>query len=165
MNRKCKKCGHGFNLSGGNRVYCLTCSPFGNNNSCHLHKRQVINGIEHKICTRCKQFRPLTASFYSHHTSGPAGACKDCTNIMNKERQRAIKMRAVEYKGNECQDCHRQFPLCGYDFHHLDPTQKDFDIGKAQHGSWNRLQPELDKCVLLCAVCHRIRHSTDPKLL
>lgn len=163
MNKICKKCGLEFKLlNGGHRVYCLICSPCGNKNSCHLHKRQMIDGIEHKKCTRCEQFKPLAVAFYSHHSSGPAGRCKDCANIVNKERQQLIKKRAIEYKGGKCQDCHGQFPSCAYDFHHLDPSQKDFDIGKAQHGSWNRLWPELDKCILLCAVCHRIRHSTSP---
>lgn len=163
MKRKCKKCELEFVLpGGGNRVYCFACSPSGNRlGGRHLHKRKTIDGIEHKMCTRCQQFKPLATAFYSHHTSGPAGACKDCTNIMNKDRQRSIKKRAVAYKGGKCQDCGGIFPICAYDFHHLDPSEKDFNIGKAQHGSWDKLQPELDKCVLLCAVCHRIRHSTD----
>lgn len=54
---------------------------------------------------------------------------------------------------------------CGYDkhpaafqFHHLDPSQKDFSISSSQK-SFKELVPELDKCVLLCANCHAIKHS------
>ncbi len=52
--------------------------------------------------------------------------------------------------------------LCGYDrcvaaleFHHLDPTTKQF--GVAQQGvarSIERLRVEVRKCVLLCSNCH-----------
>lgn len=45
-----------------------------------------------------------------------------------------------------------------YDFHHLDPNQKDFSIGK-QSKSFAVIRSELDKCVLLCSNCHRKRHK------
>lgn len=38
-------------------------------------------------------------------------------------------------------------------FHHLDPSQKEFEIsGKSI--SWERLKAELDKCALVCRNCH-----------
>jgi hypothetical protein len=43
-------------------------------------------------------------------------------------------------------------------FHHLDPSHKDFTIG-GKSKSWNKIQSELDKCVLLCANCHAEVHA------
>ena len=73
-------------------------------------------------------------------------------SVVNKRQK--IKQKCVEYKGGKC-------IVCGYsrcanvlDFHHLDPTEKDFSIG-GKTIAWEKLKAELDKCVLVCANCHR----------
>lgn len=40
----------------------------------------------------------------------------------------------------------------------MQPGSKEFNISEAMT-SWERIQPELDKCVLLCATCHREVHD------
>lgn len=63
---------------------------------------------------------------------------------------------AIEYKGGKCQ-------LCGYskyqgalDLHHLNQKTKKFGIAdKGYTRSWSMVKEELDKCVLVCANCHR----------
>lgn len=72
------------------------------------------------------------------------------------KRRRLIKQKAIDYKGGQCQ-------ICGYDkypgaleLHHLDPSNKVFGIGEQGHSrSWERVKLELDKCILVCANCHR----------
>lgn len=84
----------------------------------------------------------------------------------NKEKlraaQRAVKRdrkrKAVEYLGGKCLDCNQQHHAAVYEFHHRDPATKDSDPSKMLGLSWQNLQDELDKCDLLCANCHRIRH-------
>ena len=45
-------------------------------------------------------------------------------------------------------------------FHHVDPDQKSFVIGRAIHSyGMNRLKEEIAKCVILCANCHRRVHA------
>ena len=47
------------------------------------------------------------------------------------------------------------------EFHHLTSTKKDFGISsKGYTRSWEKIRAELDKCVLLCANCHREVHSS-----
>ena len=73
----------------------------------------------------------------------------------------AIKKELVRYKGGRCE-------ICGYDkcvgalqFHHLDPTQKDFTPSEKYNGgkiNMEELYSEVDKCQLLCANCHAEKH-------
>jgi len=58
-----------------------------------------------------------------------------------------------------CHDCGNTFPLCVYDFHHLDPSKKDVNPSKAIGHSNARMLEELKHCIMLCANCHRIRHA------
>jgi hypothetical protein len=69
------------------------------------------------------------------------------------------KTKAVEYKGGKCQDCGWIGHVVGYDFHHRDPAQKEFTISSHKNRSWERIVVELDKCDLLCAMCHRMKHQ------
>ena len=48
-----------------------------------------------------------------------------------------------------------------FDFHHLDPTLKDYTPSNLMDKSLERLHNELDKCILLCSNCHRQVHSGD----
>lgn len=40
------------------------------------------------------------------------------------------------------------------EFHHLDPSKKEFTLSKRGARSLERLRAEVDKCVLLCSNCH-----------
>jgi 5-methylcytosine-specific restriction endonuclease McrA len=77
-----------------------------------------------------------------------------------KKRRRKLREMAVEYKGGKCVFCGYKRDITALDFHHLDESKKDF--GLSQRGltrSWNRIRKELDKCILVCANCHREIHS------
>ena len=80
----------------------------------------------------------------------------------NNHRNRVVRFRAkeeaVQYMGGKCSKCNGVFHTSAYDFHHLDPTEKDVDPGILLRGSKEKLYAELDKCILLCANCHRIHH-------
>jgi hypothetical protein len=77
-----------------------------------------------------------------------------------KARGRKRKLMAVEYLGDRCEHCHQQWPLAVYEFHHKNPTEKDYDPAQALQLSWENFKMELDKCMLLCANCHRMEHHT-----
>jgi NAD-dependent dihydropyrimidine dehydrogenase PreA subunit len=74
-----------------------------------------------------------------------------------RKKGRQNKLKAIEYLGGHCADCKNEFPYYVYDFHHTDPTIKDFEISHIMGRKWENIVPELNKCVLLCANCHRIR--------
>ena len=112
-----------------------------------------------KTCGRCKQSKPQ-GEFYAkpRKSGGVTVYCKQCFNTYTTERFRNRKKQAVAYLGGQCADFGCTFPYFVFDFHHLDPTQKDVQFGKLRRRSWDAIKTELNKCVLLCANCHRVRH-------
>jgi len=72
-------------------------------------------------------------------------------------RQRR-KLKAVEHLGGHCSICGYNKSVRALQFHHKDPSQKDFGIGSSNL-SWERTVRELDKCLLVCANCHAELHD------
>jgi hypothetical protein len=71
------------------------------------------------------------------------------------------KIKAIEYKGGACKHCGYSKYYGALEFHHLDPNEKDFSWQKLRLRSWDSITSELDKCILLCANCHREEHRTE----
>lgn len=81
-------------------------------------------------------------------------------NTKRNERQRIIKYRKLllEYKGNKCSLCDYSKCTRALEYHHLDPKTKKGNISEMLASlrlGWDTLKTEADKCVLLCANCHR----------
>lgn len=79
-----------------------------------------------------------------------------------------IKHRGVLALGDECAICHQKFEDCCYDFHHLNPSEKEFEISASNMNgakSWLKIRDELLKCALLCSNCHRLFHNGYVELL
>jgi hypothetical protein len=78
------------------------------------------------------------------------------------ERRRRLKLMLIEYKGGKCSRCGYSSCPAVFDLHHLDETKKDFGFGVGGiTRSWDRLKAEADKCILLCANCHRELHAEN----
>lgn len=91
--------------------------------------------------------------------------CDDCRQLHN-ERQNARyqerKREIVEYMGGVCEGCGQSYPDSVYDLHHMEPGVKDFCLsGNVLKRPFEELKPELDRCALLCANCHRLLHDQD----
>jgi hypothetical protein len=74
------------------------------------------------------------------------------------EWRRRTKQKLIEHMGGKC-------VCCGYDkcaralqFHHLDPSKKDFQIS-GMSISLDRLKEETKKCILVCSNCHAEIHD------
>ena len=68
------------------------------------------------------------------------------------------KLKAVEYKGGCCQICGYKKSIRALQFHHLYPSKKESQISGGTR-SFEKLKPELDKCILVCANCHAEIHE------
>ncbi len=74
-------------------------------------------------------------------------------------RNRLLKL--FELKGGKCEHCDlrdlKHIEI--YDYHHIDPNQKKFNIGSAiSNRTQDEILKEAESCLLLCSNCHRIEH-------
>lgn len=77
---------------------------------------------------------------------------------ISTKRRKQNKLFAVEYKGGKCVKCGYQKCFDALVFHHKDPYQKDFAIAGTTL-SRETLKRELDKTIMLCAICHIEFHA------
>lgn len=87
---------------------------------------------------------------------------KEQSKGKTRKRRKENKIRAINYLGGECERCGLISPHYSvYDFHHRDPKDKEADPGSLMHRSWETIFKEINKCMLLCANCHRIVHELE----
>jgi hypothetical protein len=84
---------------------------------------------------------------------------KDKVNLRQRTARLNNKIKAIEYLGGVCKNCKNKYPPRVFDFHHVDGSTKDISMNKAIRLSWNKVKVEMDKCILLCANCHRLEHN------
>lgn len=112
-----------------------------------------------KICPHCKIEKPLKEFYNRRNSKENSSYCKECTKSQSITRQRNLKREAVEYLGSKCIKCGYDSYIGALEFHHLDPKEKEFNISKFKGYKFKSIKEELDKCILLCANCHREIHS------
>lgn len=105
-----------------------------------------------KVCSICSEEHSID-KFYKSRSS-----CKKCFSQYVKGRQNDIKNKCVQYKGGMCEKCGYNKCISALEFHHLDPKEKDINISGIKSMDFDKYKAELDKCILLCANCHREIH-------
>lgn len=147
------------------------------NNAARRWSEDVELPLKIKVCSKCS----LTEGETTFYKKGLV--CKICSSIYRKrhysdnkqyyldksERQQTrIRnfIKELKEKG-PCVGCDNFFPACAMDYDHL--RDKKFLIANAHNHvtSIASLMVEIEKCELVCAVCHRVRthnrlHPDDP---
>lgn len=79
--------------------------------------------------------------------------------LRQAKRRKEFKDWFNEFKKDlKCSECGFNHPAA-LDFHHVNPNEKEYSIAYLKHlGSKEKLLQEVDKCIVLCANCHRIHH-------
>lgn len=79
-----------------------------------------------------------------------------------KQRKRAQIIAMLDtLRQGPCHDCGKTYdPVC-MEFHHT--RDKLFSVASLRILTLAALKREVDKCVLLCALCHRLRHANDTR--
>jgi hypothetical protein len=149
----CQKCGDEFNsrpiIDGKRRnfqrrKYCLTCSPFNVHNTTKLDRHN---------CTREEYIE--NRDYY--------------TNLKYKRWQRKArherKQKLVDFLGGKCSICGYNRCMKALEFHHTNEdtkSEKSFGISsKGMLAPWETLVMEIEKCILVCANCHREIHDNE----
>ena len=80
-------------------------------------------------------------------------------------RRKTLRQKGIEYKGGKCIFCGYNKYEGALDFHHVNESAKNFGLSeKGMTRSWARIKEELDKCILVCANCHRELHGKKLQL-
>ncbi len=114
------------------RRFCLNCSPFGVHNTSKTPPG------------------PMPPTDLKEHR-------RKKRNRKNYRRQRR-KAELIAAFGGACVYCGYAACVAALEFHHRERTGKEFGLGQFNE-SLERLLAEAQKCDLLCANCHRIRHG------
>lgn len=76
---------------------------------------------------------------------------KNKAKLRDKEKHRKFKFILKDLKINGCAICKNNIAL---EFHHVNPVDKKFNISQGASRSNEVLSDELNKCILLCQICH-----------
>jgi len=77
-----------------------------------------------------------------------------------KTRKRR-KQLFVDRFGGKCSICGYNKCIDSLDFHHIDPSKKEYPPSYLMNLSIEKAQKELEKCILVCKNCHGEIHSEN----
>lgn len=103
---------------------------------------------------KCKCGEANPAAFY-----GKKRTCAACHSKYTLNKGRTKRAKAVAYLGGCCKNCGFDKWQCSLDIHHLDPKQKDKNFVSMRGWSWEKVEKEIQGCVLLCKNCHAAVHA------
>jgi hypothetical protein len=135
----------------------------------------------YRICIPCNRLRerskivhrPIKMCVVCGQSTGSARKkyCEACKKSLVKKgsihtykrfraKVHAWKKVVMSQRGGKCERCGFAHPASDvYDFHHRDPATKEKKM--VQIIDWDEFLSESNKCLLLCANCHRIVHWED----
>ena len=102
---------------------------------------------------------------------GRSYSCKQCAmdyqrkyNVENREKvtiasrkkRRRIKEILIKENGGQCIMCGYNKYAGALEFHHKDPSKKDFHVSQT---GINKARKEIEKCILVCSNCHMELHG------
>jgi hypothetical protein len=122
-----------------------------------LNRIVVEEPIIGKVCHKCGD--PISQAEASYRESHKIrGYCRKCLCAYQCRRWNRRKAKAVEFLGGKCNRCSRTGHPVIFDFHHRESDDKEFDWARLRRKSWDKITKELEKCELLCSICHRLHH-------
>ena len=132
--RECRKCGeiipNRLKIDGKvhvlkSRKFCISCSPFMQHNT--------------KVDIDRKSVRNVS-----------------CSGKYQTSKRKRLREKILDYKGNKCEKCGYDRCKEALEFHHINPKEKLFSISSnCAIYAWEKVLAQADKCILLCANCHR----------
>jgi hypothetical protein len=122
-----------------------------------------------KICQKC-------GDIYKPHRSTQKYCSKKCSrkytdlerkkNVTKRvsEWRRRTKIKLVTMFGGKCIRCGYSKCIAALEFHHTDPSKKEFGLSvRGLTRFFDKLVEEAKKCELICANCHAEEHFKKGK--
>lgn len=132
-----------------NRKYCLKCSPFGLHNTAKLHERWYCDNDQIRVCISCGKLQ---------NPKQKKGS-KKCWSCNTKELRKRKMDKLLSIVGEHCWICKYNKCRAALEFHHVDPTTKVMQLtSREMQFKWGKIWTEAQKCIILCACCHREYH-------
>lgn len=147
----------GYSQTKDNRVITNVRNYFDKLKIPHNHIKNTSGFI---VCNSCGQNKP-ESDFYFSNGKLSQKVCKSCVCKNEKEKYHLKQEKLIEFKKSKpcikC-GCSKHYLI---DFHHINPKEKDYAISENSHAKFETLLKEIEKCVPLCANCHREFHYLE----
>lgn len=127
-----------------------------NNISCSL-----LQNIVTQKCPICNKI------FTYENKGGNRKYCFECSPSTSNPTNKffAFKKNWINNHGGCCSKCGYNKCIDALEFHHIDSTTKKFSISNTGNHGIDDLKKEAEKCIILCANCHREVHANDSKFV
>lgn len=118
-----------------------------------------------KTCATCHITKPIEEFHRSKKSRGGYRIrCKECINKRRLETKPKLSQLnrdiILEKKKSGCICCgYKEYPIA-LDLHHIDPSTKLYSVSsRVGSAGFKAILAEVDKCIVLCAICHRLLHA------
>ena len=123
-------------------------------------------GKQRRVFKKCKSCRTPTPPHERALDAIRQDEERKAKQKLSRERQKPARQKRIRDRrermynyllDHPCVDCGETNPLI-LEFDHIEPDQKEFGVmSKVDVIPWEKLFLEIEKCVVRCANCHRIR--------
>ena len=87
--------------------------------------------------------------------------CRICRNERLAQWRAALKQELVTAAGGACRCCGYNRCASALHFHHVDPSEKNFEVNVGSSRNKVELLQEMALCALVCANCHAEIHGGE----
>lgn len=150
----CVICGKEFEAIKSTKKYCSNaCMNQARRERWKNKQHTTDSQMPEKVCLICgKIFRPKNGA------ANQRTCCYECMPDGVQLTRGGFLAKIKEIRGGTCVHCGYNKCLAALEFHHVDPTQKDFTISNDRFHLQDALK-ETQKCILLCSNCHKELHA------
>lgn len=122
-------------------------------------KCSLLEGRVTQVCPICGR------TFTYENKGGNRRFCFECSPSTNNPTYKflSFKKNWIKAHGNGCAKCGYNKCIDALEFHHVNPQDKLFTVSSTSNHSIEDLTKEAEKCIILCANCHREIHSKENK--
>ena len=157
MINKCIMCGNEFEAIKSTKKYCSIECQNAMRRQKYAERERIPKDINYKgnekICPICNNtFFPKTAM------ANQRMCCYNCMPDGVQLTRGMFLAKIKETRGGKCIRCGYDRCIKALEFHHIDPSKKDFTISN-DHFRLQEAVEETKKCILICSNCHKELHD------